>query len=150
MYIASALRDAGIDVQLKGYNIALYYAPAAGGGPLAGGNFDAALQQWYAGSDPDDSTQLLCSEFSPHGWNWEKYCNPAMDRAQAVALSNYDRPTRKAAYSQIERLLARDAPFVYLFWPRQIEAVDARLRGFRPNGLVEDWNAYQWSLAPKT
>ncbi len=149
VYIASALREAGIDVQLKGYSISLFYAPAAGGGPLASGNFDAALQQWYAGSDPDDSTQLLCSEFSPHGWNWEKYCNPAMDAAQAVALSNYDRSTRKSAYSKIESLLARDAPFVYLFWPRQIEAVDARLRGFRPNGIIEDWNAYQWSLAPK-
>ena len=148
VYLASALRDAGIDVQLKGYNMALFYAPAASGGPLASGNFDAALQQWYAGSDPDDSTQLLCNQLSPHGWNWEKYCNPAMDAAQAVALSHYDRPTRKRVYSQIERLLARDAPFDYLFWPRQIEAVDPRLRGFRPNGIIEDWNAYQWSLAP--
>jgi peptide/nickel transport system substrate-binding protein len=144
------LRDAGIDVQLKGYNIALFYAAAANGGPLASGNYDAALQQWYAGSDPDDSTQLLCDQFSPRGWNWEKYCNPAMDAAQSVALSHYDRPTRKRAYARIESLLARDAPFVYLFWPRQIEAVDARLRGFRPNGIVEDWNAYQWSLAPRT
>ena len=148
IYIASALRDIGIEVQLKSYTLSLLYAPAAGGGPLASGNFDAALSIWYAGSDPDDSTQLLCDQVPPRGWNWERYCEPAMDAAQAVALSHYDRPTRKHAYSRIERLLARDAPFVYLFWPRQIEPVDAHLQGFRPNGLIEDWNAYQWSLGP--
>lgn len=147
VYVASALRDVGIDVALKSYSLSLFYAPASAGGPLSSGNFDAALSVWYAGSDPDDSTQLLCDQVAPRGWNWERYCEPAMDAAQAVALSHYDRPSRKRAYSQIERLLARDAPFVYLFWPRQIEPVDARLLGFRPNGLIEDWNAYQWTLA---
>ncbi len=148
--LASALREIGIDVGLKGYNIALYYAPASGGGPLSSGRFDAALEQWYAGADPDDSSQLLCDQVVPKGWNWERYCDRSMDAAQAIALSHYDRPTRKRAYAEVERLLARDNPFIYLYWPRQIEAVDARLRGFRPNGIIEDWNAYQWSLAPKS
>ncbi|HEX3469381.1 MAG TPA: hypothetical protein VHT05_14970 [Candidatus Elarobacter sp.] len=46
----------------------------------------------------------------------------------------------------VEELLARDNPEVYIWWPRQIEAVNTDLKGFRPNGVAEDWNAYQWSI----
>jgi peptide/nickel transport system substrate-binding protein len=143
--IASMLKDAGIDVELKGYATALLFGPP-GSGILADGKFDAALQTWYAGVDPENSAQLVCAERPPHGFNWSRYCSPAMDAAQRVAVSRYDRPSRKRAYAAIEELLARDAPFVYLWWPRQIEAVNSDLKGFRPNGVVESWNAWQWSI----
>jgi peptide/nickel transport system substrate-binding protein len=143
--IASMLKDAGIETELKGYTTSLLYGPP-GAGVLADGKFDAGLQTWYAGSDPDNSTQLTCDQVAPKGFNWSRYCDRAMDAAQRAALSHYDRPTRKRAYAAIEELLARDAPFVYLWWPRQIEAVNTDLKGFRPNGIVESWNAYQWSI----
>jgi peptide/nickel transport system substrate-binding protein len=143
--IASMLRDAGFNVSLKGYTTALLYGPP-GSGVLADGKYDAGLQTWYAGVDPDNSTQLLCDQFPPHGFNWSRYCNPKMDAAQHDALDNYDRPRRKADYATIESLLATDAPFVYLWWPRQIEAVNTDLQNFRPNGIVENWNAWSWSI----
>ena len=143
--IASMLKDAGIETELKGYTTSLLYGPP-GHGVLADGKFDAGLQTWYAGSDPDNSTQLTCDQVAPKGFNWARYCNPEMDAAQHAALSNYDRPTRKRAYATIEQLLARDAPFVYLWWPRQIEAVNTDLMGFHPNGIIENWNAWEWSI----
>lgn len=146
--IASMLHDAGIEVQLKGYTTALLYGPFGEHGILANGQYDASLETWYAGVDPDDSTQLLCSERPPNGYNWSRYCNPALDAAERVALAHYDLPTRRRAYGTIQQILARDAPFVYLWWPRQIEAVSSDLAHFRPNGIVETWNAYQWSFGP--
>ena len=143
--IASMLKDAGIDVDLKGYTTSKLYGPT-GSGVLADGKFEAGLQTWYAGTDPDDSTQLTCDQVAPRGYNWPRWCSKAMDDAQRTALSHYDRPTRKRAYSTIENLLAQNAPFVYLWWPRQIEAVNTDLRGFRPNGIIENWNAWEWSI----
>jgi peptide/nickel transport system substrate-binding protein len=143
--VGSMLKDAGFEVDLKGYTTAKLYA-GPGSGILADGKFQAGLQTWYSGTDPDDSTQLTCNEVAPRGFNWARYCNPAMDAAQRDALSHYDRATRKRAYSKIEHLLARDAPFVYLWWPRQIEAINTDLRAFRPNGIVENWNAWEWSI----
>jgi len=143
--VASMLKEAGFEVDLKGYTTAKLYA-GPGSGVLADGKFEAGLQTWYAGTDPDDSTQLTCNEVAPRGFNWSRYCNREMDAAQRTALSHYDRATRKRAYSTIEHLLARDAPFVYLWWPRQIEAVNSDLRGFRPNGIIENWNAWEWSI----
>jgi peptide/nickel transport system substrate-binding protein len=144
--IAAMLHDAGIDAQLKGYNTSILYATSAQNGILASGHFQAALVDWYAGVDPDDSTQLMCDQRPPNGWNWSRYCSPKMDALQRIALTHYDRATRKAAYSKIEHLLAADTPFVYLWWLRQIEAVNDDLKNFRPNGIIENWNAYQWSI----
>jgi len=143
--IASMLREAGFNVMLKGYTTALLYGPP-GEGVLADGKYDAGLQTWYAGTDPDDSTQLMCDQFPPHGFNWARYCNPKMDAAQRDALSHYDLARRKADYAKVESLLATDAPFVYLWWPRQIEVVNTDLRNFAPNGIVENWNAWTWSI----
>ncbi|HZO93553.1 MAG TPA: peptide ABC transporter substrate-binding protein [Candidatus Baltobacteraceae bacterium] len=143
--IASMLHEAGIEVQLKGYTTALLYA---GGetGILSGGKYDAGLQTWYAGIDPDDSSEFLCSEVAPKGYDWTRYCDPEMDAAQHTALTHYDEATRKRAYAQIQTLLARDAPEVYLWWPRQIESVNTDFKGFRPNGVIETWNSWEWSI----
>jgi len=145
--IASMLRDAGFDVQLKGYTTALLYAAPSGGGILSGGNYDAGLQTWYAGVDPDDSSQLLCDQIPPGGYNWSRICDPSLDAAEKTALAHYDIPTRKRAYQRVQDILASAAPEVYLWWPRQIEAVSSDLQNFRPNGIVESWNAYTWSFA---
>jgi peptide/nickel transport system substrate-binding protein len=144
--LASMLREAGIDVSLKGYTTALLYGPVGAGGILASGKYQGGLLTWYAGVDPDDSSQLMCDQQPPNGYNWTRYCSAEMDRQQRIALTHYDRPTRKAAYAKIQQLLADDVPYVYLWWPRQIEAVNDDLKGFRPNGIVEDWNAWQWTI----
>ncbi len=144
--IAAMLHDAGFDVTLKGYTTALLYGPIAEHGVLSSGNYDLGLETWYAGIDPDDSSQLLCSEVAPKGYNWTRFCDPTLDAAEHVALSHYDRPTRKRAYSTVQHILADQVPFVFLWWPRQIEAVNDDLHGFRPNGIVDTWNAYEWSI----
>jgi peptide/nickel transport system substrate-binding protein len=145
--IASMLREAGIDVELKGYTTALLYGPFSGGGIMATGKFTGALTTWYAGIDPDDSTQFFCDQVPPAGLNWSRYCNPAVDAAEHNALAHYDRPTRARAYAAVQTALATDAPYIYLWWPRQIEAVNAGLQHFEPNGVIEDWNAYAWTFA---
>src|ERR1700681_4030470 len=85
--IASMLKDAGIETELKGYTTSLLYGPP-GTGILADGKFDAGLQTWYAGSDPDNSTQLTCDQVAPKGFNWSRYCNPAMDEAQQIGRAS--------------------------------------------------------------
>jgi peptide/nickel transport system substrate-binding protein len=142
--IASMLREAGIDVTLKGYQTAMLYGPQSEHGILASGTYDGGLETWYAGVDPDDSTQLMCDQRPPLGYNWARYCNPRLDAAERSALSHYDEPTRKRAYAVVQEALAADVPFIYLWWPRAIEPVNSDLRGFAPNGIIEDWNAYQW------
>jgi len=146
LLIQAALRRIGIPVSVKYYPLDLLYAPQGMGGIQHGGKFDLLVYGWYAGIDPDNSSQLTCKNFPPHGYNDPHYCSMAMDRAQAIALTHYDLATRKRAYSTIERLLALDNPIVFFWWQRQQEAISVDFHGFAPNPVIESWNAWQWSI----
>jgi len=146
LLIQAALRRIGIAVEVKYYPLDLLYAPQAMGGIQHGGKFDMLVYGWYAGIDPDNSSELTCNNFPPHGYNDPRYCSRAMDAAQQTALSNYDRTTRKAAYSKIEHLLAQDNPILFFWWQRQQEAISVDFHGFDPNPVVESWDAWRWSI----
>lgn len=143
--VQAMLRDAGINLQIKTYPGDLLYAPAGMGGILNGSKFDLALWPWYAGLDPDNSSQFTCANLPPNGYNEAGYCNPQMEALQSSALAHYDRPTRKKAYAGIERLIARDNPILVFWWQRQQEALRSNVTGFAPNPTQEAWNAWQWS-----
>lgn len=143
--IQAMLHQAGIAAEVKTYPGDLLYAPAGAGGIVHGGNFDLALWPWYAGTDPDNSSQFTCAFMPPNGYNDARYCNPQMEALQKTALAHYDRPTRERAYHAIEALLARDNPLLFFWWQRQQEAISPSVKGFAPNPVVESWNAWEWS-----
>jgi peptide/nickel transport system substrate-binding protein len=144
--LQAMLREAGIETEIKYYPGDVLFAPAGMGGILQLGKFDLALNGWYAGIDPDDSSQFMCENVPPGGYNYTRYCNKDMQAAQSAALNHYDRSARVAAYYQIQRLLARDNPQIYFWWRRQMEPISVDFRGFDPNPVVESWNAWQWSI----
>lgn len=144
--LQSMLRQAGISVEIKYYPGSELFAPAGMGGILQLGKFDISWTGWYAGIDPDDSTQMLCEDVPPGGYNYSRYCSPEMQAAQKDALTHYDRPSRTAAYHKIQQLLARDNPYIYLWWTRQMEPISVDFKGFDPNPVVESWNSWQWSI----
>jgi peptide/nickel transport system substrate-binding protein len=144
--IQAMLRDAGIGIEIKYYPGDVLYAPAGMGGILQLGKFDMTVSGWYAGIDPDDSTQFTCENFPPSGYNYSRYCNAQMQVAQAIALTHYDRASRLGAYYRIQQLLLRDNPALFTAWLRQMEPISVDFRGFDPNPVVESWNAWQWSI----
>jgi peptide/nickel transport system substrate-binding protein len=146
LLLQEALHAIGIDVTIKYYPQAILYETAASGGIVQGGKFDITLAPWYAGVDPDDSSQFLCAAMPPNGYNTSRYCNPAMEAAQRDALTKYDQALRAVAYGHVQRLLATDVPYVFLWWKRQMEPVSVDFKGFAPNASTESWNAWQWSI----
>lgn len=146
LQLQAMLRQAGIGVDIKSYTGAQLFAPAGMGGILQLGRFDLSLAGWYAGIDPDNSSQYLCQEMPPGGYNYSRYCNPDMQAAQNAALTRYDRAARTAAYYKIQELLARDNPQIFFWWLRQMEPISVDFKGFDPNPVTESWNAWQWSI----
>ncbi len=144
--IQEALRRVGIRLDVKYYPQDVLYAPQAMGGIQHGGKFDLLLYPWYAGIDPDNSSEFSCGNVPPHGYDDSHYCSSVMEAAQRAALSHYDRASRRRSYSRIERLLATDNPVLFFWWQRQLEAISADFRGFDPNPVVESWDAWRWSI----
>lgn len=144
--IQSLLEPLGIDVHLHPQISSVIYASYSQNGTLERGHYDLALNTWISGIDPDNSSQFTCTNMPPNGVNPSYFCDPLMDRAQTVALDRYDRAGRKPAYARIERILERDVPQDFLWWPKQIEAINPDLHGFTPNPVTETWNAWTWSI----
>ena len=71
---------------------------------------------------------------------------PLGGRAQVQALAAYDEPTRKKAYSTIQKLLARDVPEDFIWYPRQAQPINPAFKGFAPNPINEAWNAHEWEM----
>ncbi len=144
--VQQALAQVGIAVAPRGQLSSTIYGGYLAGGTLARGKYDLALYIWTAGIDPDDSAQFMCANRPPAGYDQSFYCSAAMDGAQRRALGSYDEARRKAAYATIESLLVADAPLDFLWWFRQIHAVNPDLRGFDPNPVVETWDVAHWSI----
>ncbi len=140
------LRAVGIDVTLKGYNASVMFAGYSAGGIYQGGNFDLAWYTMTLGIDPESASRFSCNSFPPNGQNYSRYCDKGMDEAQRAGLATFDVAARKRAYAQSQRLLARDVPVVFVFWPADTEAYTPRLHGFAPNPVTPTWNAQEWEL----
>ena len=144
--VQSELKPLGIDTQIKGYTYAMLYATQSMGGILNSGKFDLAVYAWVYGGDPDDSSSFMCSYIPPAGNNIFNYCDKAFDAAETDALSHPDRATRKAAYARTQGIMAKDNPADFLFYRKQLDAINPDLKGFDNNGITATWNAYQWSI----
>ena len=144
VFIQSALARIGIDVRIRAYPAAQLF----GTGPsaiLESGNFDININGWDTGADPDDSSIWLCKQIPPAGQNLTRYCDPQVDAYEGIALTHFDRETRRRAYQAVQQTLAKDVPVVFTYYGRSLYVVSSRLRHFEPNALSLAWNAYQWS-----
>jgi peptide/nickel transport system substrate-binding protein len=144
--IQAALHAVGIVVHPRAELSSVIFGGYDAGGTLQRGNYQLSIYQWYAGIDPDDSSQFTCASRPPNGYNEADYCSPAMDAAQAAALGSYDLAVRKPAYARIEAQLVRDVPIDFLWWPRNVQVLNPDLHGFDPNPVVETWDISTWSI----
>lgn len=144
--VQQMLERIGVRVNPKGFNYAQLYAAAQSGGIINSGKFDMTMYAWVAGADPDDSNTWLSTMVPPVGNNVTRYENAQMDAAQRVALGTFDRATRKRAYATIESLLVRDVPGAFIGYRSLAYAYVPELQNFKPNGISEGWNAYDWRI----
>ncbi|MGH7728391.1 MAG: peptide ABC transporter substrate-binding protein [Vulcanimicrobiaceae bacterium] len=144
-YVQQALAQRGIRVEIKTIAASQLFAPAAEGGVLARGGFDLAYVPWAMGNDPDDRFLLGCRGEQ----NAMHYCDPNVDRLEALAVRTSERARRAAFYHRIDRIVARDLPILYLFNPSYVYAYRPALEGFAPNPFIATAQAWRWRLAPR-
>jgi peptide/nickel transport system substrate-binding protein len=137
----------GVAVSIKNFPSGKLYATAGAGGIEQSGKFDAALENWENGTDPDDSILLMCTMAPPAGWNIYHFCNHDLDAAERAALSTYDRALRAAAYARIQRIVSEQLPFIVLWYQMQLDAINTDFRGYRPaHAVTPFWNVWEWSI----
>ncbi|MDO8501280.1 MAG: ABC transporter substrate-binding protein [Gemmatimonadaceae bacterium] len=97
------------------------------------GKTDMALKDWFA-DYPDAENflyPLLHSANKGVGGNVSFYSNPGYDKLVSEARREQDEAKRTALYSQADEIEYQDAPMIYLFFYRELYAIQPWIRNFK-------------------
>ena len=75
------------------------------------------------------------SQFSPKGWNTNRYKNPEVDKLLDEARQSQDRADRKAKYAQVQDILAESASWIPIYNTKEILVLNKKVKGFEPDPL---------------
>jgi peptide/nickel transport system substrate-binding protein len=128
--IQSMAAEAGFEIRIVAMEM------TAAGQVQQRGDYQAYLNGWSGRMDADGNTfQFL---HTGQGNNFTGYSNPAVDSLLEQGRATTDIGQRRVAYQQVWEALRRDLPITFLYSPRNIVAMTAKLNGFRPvpDGLI--------------
>jgi peptide/nickel transport system substrate-binding protein len=128
--IQSMAAEAGFDIRVVAMEV------TAAGQVEQRGDYQAYLNGWSGRVDADGNTfQFL---HTGQGNNFTGYSNPTVDRLLEQGRAMTDIGERRVVYQEVWEALRRDLPVTFLYSPRNIVAMTAKLNGFRPvpDGMI--------------
>lgn len=132
IFIQSYLKDAGIDVRLQALDMGALLDS------LNPGKFETVVFDWVEPFDPDIYTEWQTDQVK-NGMNFMSYSNSHVDVLLTEARSTFDRKKRRELYSRIQKIIADDAPYVFLWNQETVMGVSKRVKGISspsPLGLL--------------
>jgi peptide/nickel transport system substrate-binding protein len=93
--------------------------------------FQANIQAWGTGTDPDTAKNIWKSDMYENGRNYVGYANPRVDALFDQGARELDFEKRKLIYQEIDRLIHEDQPYTFLTYRTTLWAFGTRLRGYQ-------------------
>lgn len=131
--VQAQLAEIGITVEIESIDLAAFRERFRA--------FDYSFMLNGATSDAADPNGIVTFQADPEGGTngyWTHYENPEVTALIAEGRTLPDGDERTQVYSQIQQLIADDAPFIPLSYPSTIKASAATVQGLTvlPNGSV--------------
>jgi peptide/nickel transport system substrate-binding protein len=105
------LRDVGIALDIRTFEFATFLAD------VTSGAFQVYSLRWIGSEDPDIfDTAFHSHNFPPAGRNRGFYSNPRVDALIDQARRETDQSVRRRLYFEVQEVLARDVPYVNLWY----------------------------------
>ncbi|HZD42340.1 MAG TPA: ABC transporter substrate-binding protein, partial [Terriglobales bacterium] len=119
------LQQVGIELEVRSYEWGTFYSD------IKKGNFHLFSLAWVGIRDPDIYYDLFHSAaIPPNGDNRGRYHNVAVDKLLEQGRRSTDTNERKLIYRRIQMILARDLPYIPLWWVKNVVVRTPSLRGF--------------------
>jgi peptide/nickel transport system substrate-binding protein len=123
--LQSQLRQVGIELDIRSFEFATFYSD------VVKGSYQLYSLRWVGGSnqDPDIFSYAFdSSRMPPNGANRSYYANPEVDRLIAAGRSTIDPVARKVDYAKIQQIVARDLPYINLWYMDNVIVHTRRIR----------------------
>ncbi len=119
------LRAAGIELEIRSYEFATFYSD------IVKGSYQLYSLRWVGGSnqDPDIFDYAFDSaRIPPNGANRSYYSNPHVDALLQDARTTIDQPLRRSDYAAVQQIVARDLPYLNLWYMDNVVVHTRRIR----------------------
>jgi peptide/nickel transport system substrate-binding protein len=129
MVIKEQLERVGLKVSLKPYEFATFFSD------VQKGNFEMFSLRWVAVTEPDILFKIFHSKEIPPGRNRVYFNNKEIDKILEAASRESDAVKRKALYSQAQKIVAEELPYVPLWYPDNIAVTTSKLKDFELSSI---------------
>ncbi len=111
-------------------------------------NFDAVLLGWSLSLIPDAYSIWHSEGIKKGGFNFVGYKNSEVDRLIKIAQSTIDPIEFAKIYQKIFKLIVNDHPYIFLYIPNAITAVNKKIQGVEPSIIGVEHNFIDWKIKP--
>lgn len=119
------LREIGVTMEIRSNEFATFFSD------VIKGEFQMYSLRWIGGNtDPDIFNAVFHSKMTPpNGANRGRYSNPRVDELVESSRREPDQEKRKEAYSEIQRIVAEELPYISLFYVDNVAVYNKRIDG---------------------
>jgi len=123
------LREVGIALDIRSFEFATFFSD------VQRGAFQMYGLRWIGGNEDPDIFEYAfhSSKFPPNGANRDYYANPRLDALIDKARREVDPHARKPLYAEVQQILAKDLPYINLFYLDNTLVHTKRVRGIKLN-----------------
>jgi peptide/nickel transport system substrate-binding protein len=123
------LRKVGIMLDIRSFEFATFFAD------VTHGAFQLYGLRWIGGNEDPDIFEYAfhSAKFPPNGANRGYYSNQTVDALIDQARREVDQNSRKATYAELQRILAKDLPYINLWYLDNVLVHNKRVRNLQLN-----------------
>lgn len=140
------LRAVGIALDIRSFEYATFYFD------VTHGAFQLYSLRWIGGNEDPDIFEYAfhSARFTPRGANRSFYANARVDALIDQARQELDQKQRKQRYSEIQRILAEELPYINLWYFDNVLVRSERLRNvtLNPSGNYDFLKTAELATGP--
>jgi peptide/nickel transport system substrate-binding protein len=140
--VQDQLREIGIDVQVQALEWSAFLDAIHATEP----DWDMFIAGWSSTIEPHIMYTIWAEENIPQ-LNSVAYINPEVEQLFKEGGATYDTEVRKEKYGEVQKIIAEDAPYIFLYYQKAWSGQNKRVQGIDPRPLGIGWNSEDWYLA---
>lgn len=139
--VQDMLGDVGINVEVQGMEWASFLETMQAAEP----EWDMFIGGWRATIEPHIMYTIWAEESIP-SLNSVAYINKEVEQIFKEGGATYDNAVRKEKYQEVQRIIADESPYIFLFYNKSWSGQNNRIKGIEPTNLGIGWNSEDWFI----
>ncbi|MEZ4620045.1 MAG: ABC transporter substrate-binding protein [Caldilineaceae bacterium] len=108
-------------------------------------DWDMYIGGWAATIEPHIMYTIFAEDSIPD-LNAGAYINKDVEQLFTEGGATYDTAVRKEKYGEVQKIIAEDSPYIFLFYQKAWSGQNKRIQGIEPTALGIGWNSEDWYI----